>query len=199
MAEVPVLYRGVLYLRFLCMELALCHSSGASNFEVGPRFLENLWSPGLIDLGVLFSYCHVIANNGNMSDICVSCLHSLCFNPRMPVVIQTSNARLPWYVRLQYSLRYHKLSGTAFSLFWSISLLGFQRLTDVWMYVLSELKSRWVESGTGDIASSTTWFQADSLLRVQIIGLKKITAYGVDGPDTSVLCIFTVTSKLKQY
>ena len=51
------------------MELALCRSSGASNFEVGPRFLENLWSPVLISPGVLFRYHHVIANNGNMYGI----------------------------------------------------------------------------------------------------------------------------------
>jgi len=160
--------------RVLGMELALCNSSGASNFEVGRRFLENLWSPGLIGPCVLFSYHHVIANNRNMSDICVSCLHSLCCSPWIPFIIQTSNARLPRDVRLRYSLRYHKLSGTAFSPFRSSSLLGSQRLTDVWMCVLSELKSRWVESGTGDIASFTTWFQNDILLRFQIIGLKKI-------------------------
>jgi hypothetical protein len=81
------------------MELTLCHSSGASNFEVGPRFLENLCSRGLIDSGVLFSYHRAIANNGNMSDICVSCLHSLCSSPRIPIVIHTSKDRLPWDVR----------------------------------------------------------------------------------------------------
>ena len=155
------------------MELALCHFWRL-------EFWGGSWVSGkfvvtrLIGPCVLFSYHHIIAYNGNMSDICVSCLHSLCSSPWIPIIIQTLNARLPWDVRLRYTLRYHKLSGTAFSPFWSSSLLGFQRLTDVWMCVLSELKSRWAESGTDDIASSTTWFQDDILLRVRIIGLKKL-------------------------
>jgi hypothetical protein len=33
------------------MELASCHPSGDWNFEVGPRFLEDLWTSGIEDAG----------------------------------------------------------------------------------------------------------------------------------------------------
>ena len=39
------------------MELASCHPSGAQNFEVAPRFLENLLTPayGTADWKTVFS------------------------------------------------------------------------------------------------------------------------------------------------
>jgi hypothetical protein len=76
------------------MDLALCHSSGASNVEVGPRVLENVWTPALIGRGVFFSYHIVFASSGNVADTCISCINSLWSSPQIHTVIQTSNAEL---------------------------------------------------------------------------------------------------------
>jgi hypothetical protein len=35
------------------MELSPCNSSGVCNFEVAPRILENLWTPGILQ----YVYC----------------------------------------------------------------------------------------------------------------------------------------------
>ena len=39
-----ILYSSTQCLWVFCTKLASCHHSGALNFEVGPRFLENLYT-----------------------------------------------------------------------------------------------------------------------------------------------------------
>jgi hypothetical protein len=46
------------------MELASCHASDTQNFEMAPKFLENLWTPGLYNsetrLGMRFNNALII-------------------------------------------------------------------------------------------------------------------------------------------
>ena len=51
------------------MELASCHSSGASNFQMVPGFLENLWTPGVVTLPtkLYFSYTLLLCRDTTYS------------------------------------------------------------------------------------------------------------------------------------